>query len=104
MSYCLAFSSEGAQDVTRRYVRKDEQALPRNRGSEQALQAALRDINDRCRPAADLARLTAEAEAEEAELAAYLIQPTPTVPAEERPRESGAAEWKEARGEAGKRN
>lgn len=102
MSYCLAFSAEGAQDVTRRYVRQAEHALDRNRGSEECLKAALRDINDRCRGPADAERLQAEDEAEELELAAYVAGPTPTAPQEERPRESGAPEWKEARGEDGR--
>lgn len=102
MSYCLAFGSDGAQDVTRRYVRKEEQRLPRTRGSEESLQRAIRDINDRCRAPADKARLEEEDEAEEQELASYLVEPTPTAPEEERPRESGSTTWKEARGEMGK--
>ncbi|RYP89900.1 hypothetical protein DL770_003993 [Monosporascus sp. CRB-9-2] len=102
MSYCLAFSSEGAQDVTRRYVRKSEQSLPRTRGSEESLRRAIRDINDRCRAPADRAKLAEEDEAEERELSAYQAEPTQTVPGEERPRESGSTAWKEARGEMGK--
>ncbi|RYP86136.1 hypothetical protein DL769_000814 [Monosporascus sp. CRB-8-3] len=102
MSYCLAFSSEGAQDVTRRYVRKNEQSLPRTRGSEESLRRAIRDINDRCRAPADRARLAEEDESEERELSTYQVEPTQTVPGEERPRESGSTAWKEARGEMGK--
>ncbi|RYP19567.1 hypothetical protein DL765_003294 [Monosporascus sp. GIB2] len=101
MSYCLAFSSEGAQDVTRRYVRKSEQSLPRTRGSEESLRRAIRDINDRCRAPADRAKLAEEDEAEERELSAYQAELTQTVPGEERPRESGSTAWKEARGEMG---
>lgn len=103
MSYCLAFSAAGgAQDVTRRYVRKPEQALPRDRGPEESLKKAIRDVNDRCRAPADAAKLAEEDEAEERELAGYLVEPTPTAPGEERPRESGSTDWKEARGEMGK--
>ncbi|EMR71442.1 putative peptide n-glycanase protein [Eutypa lata UCREL1] len=102
MSYCLAFSSDGAQDVTRRYVRKEDQCLPRTRGSEESLKRAIRDINDRCRAPADKARLEEEDEAEERELASHLVESTPAAPAEELPRESGSTDWKEARGEMGK--
>ncbi|RYP10603.1 hypothetical protein DL764_000573 [Monosporascus ibericus] len=102
MSYCLAFSSEGAQDVTRRYVRRSEQSLPRTRGSEESLRRAIRDINDRCRAPAGRAKLAEEDEAEERELSAYQAEPARTVPGEERPRESGSTAWKEARGEMGK--
>ncbi len=103
MSYCLAFSSAGgAQDVTRRYVRAPGQRLPRDRGPEESLRRAIRDINDRCRAPADRARLEEEDAAEERELAAYLAEPARTEPEEERPRESGSTDWKEARGEMGK--
>lgn len=103
MSYCLAFSSEGAQDVTRRYVRKDDQKVPRSKGPEEMLKRAIRDINDRCRAPQDVERLCAEDEAEEVELASYIAGPTPTAPEEEQPRESGSTEWKEARGEMGQK-
>ena len=103
MSYCLAFSAaDGARDVTRRYVRRPEHALPRDRGPEESLRRAIQDVNDRCRAPTDAARLAREDEAEERELAGYLAEPTTTAPGEERPRESGSTDWKEARGEMGK--
>ncbi|KAK6084470.1 transglutaminase-like superfamily protein [Seiridium cupressi] len=103
MSYCLAFSSEGAQDVTRRYVRQEDQKVPRRKGPEESLKRAIDDINERCRRPDDVERLRAEDEAEERELAGYITGPTPTAPEEERPRESGSTDWKESRGEMGKK-
>ncbi|BFZ53082.1 Peptide-N(4)-(N-acetyl-beta-glucosaminyl)asparagine amidase [Savitreella phatthalungensis] len=100
MSYCLAFGSDGAADVTRRYVRKPEQALPRQKGPETSLTRALKDINDRLGVANDSVK-NAEREAEERELASYVTTEQPTSTAEEQPRESGSTAWKTARGEMG---
>ena len=103
MSYCLAFSTEaGARDVTRRYVRRPEHALPREY-PEETLQRAIQDINDFCRSAVDAARLAEEEKVEERELASYVADPTATAPGEERPRQSGNIDWKETRGEMGRR-
>lgn len=103
MSYCLAFNSEGAQDVTRRYVRQEEQQVPRRKGPEESLKLAIEHINERSRRPEDVERLRAEDEAEEKELAEYISGPIPTAPEEERPRESGSTDWKQARGEMGQK-
>lgn len=107
MSYCLAFSVSGAQDVTRRYVREPERSLPRNLGPEETLKTAVRAISQQSRsglPKADVDALELEDAAEETELAGYIQKVIPTKPAEERPRESGNAEWKHARGEDGQQD
>ncbi|KAI3320664.1 hypothetical protein HD806DRAFT_524673 [Xylariaceae sp. AK1471] len=44
MSYCIAFSTEGAVDVTRRYVRQEKLLKSRNRCSELALFYMLKKI------------------------------------------------------------
>lgn len=103
MSYVLGFSSEGMQDVTRRYVRKADQKVPRRKGPEEELERAIKDVNSRVRSEAVVAQLEAEDEAEEKELEGYVEVDAPTLPEEERPRESGSTAWKEARGESGKK-
>ncbi|KAI1363212.1 hypothetical protein F5Y08DRAFT_250231 [Xylaria arbuscula] len=44
LSYCIAFSTEGATDVTRRYVREEKKLKPRNKSSELALFYMLKKI------------------------------------------------------------
>ncbi|KAI9682016.1 MAG: peptide-N4-(N-acetyl-beta- glucosaminyl)asparagine amidase [Caeruleum heppii] len=124
MSYCLAFSSEGATDVTRRYVRNAaKHGLARTRAPEGVLRWVFDEI---CRlrreemSGEERAQLQREDEREEQELqghvaeavAADLISLVPNAvlidnPTEHREdplpgRQSGSPEWVRARGEDGK--
>ncbi|KIX03544.1 uncharacterized protein Z518_07097 [Rhinocladiella mackenziei CBS 650.93] len=77
ISYCIAFSHDGAADVTRRYVRDPEYALPRTRAPEEALKWIIREICQIRRknlPKEEVARLVQEDEREETELASYFFQ------------------------------
>lgn len=78
LSYCIAFSSDGATDVTRRYVRASEHALPRARCSEPELLRIIHDIKRMRRidmSSEDLVRLTREDIEEAKELESFAFPP-----------------------------
>ncbi|KAK9451101.1 uncharacterized protein V1518DRAFT_370363 [Limtongia smithiae] len=105
MSYVIAFSVEGAADVTPRYVRPGRPSNPRNLISEQELAMTLRSITESLRDtcsASEIAELKIEDEQEQREFAAYTDgRERPTATQEQLPRQSGNAEWVVSRGEDG---
>ncbi|KAH0536988.1 peptide-N4-(N-acetyl-beta- glucosaminyl)asparagine amidase [Glutinoglossum americanum] len=124
MAYCIAFSNEGATDVTRRYVRNpSSNALPRTRCPEEVALWAINEIRRLRRenmPKEDKRRLFKEDEREERELRGFVAQAiaaevtnmlpgSPSSPTgatlsedQKRPRQSGDPEWVRARGEDGR--
>jgi peptide-N4-(N-acetyl-beta-glucosaminyl)asparagine amidase len=128
IAYCIAFSSDGATDVTRRYVRNPaEHGLDRTRCPEEVLLWIMQEIRKMRREnmdKSDQSRLMKEDAREEKELRSYVAQAltaqmvstmpgavqgqsriTTSTPADEvktpAGRESGSPEWINSRGENG---
>lgn len=99
-SYILAFSTEGAQDVSRAYIKDFEAALSRrNRTSESDLEKALEEVTKRRRAGLSAERLK-QLEEEDKGQSRFIRgekDEDEALPA----RQSGTAEWKAARGEDG---
>lgn len=77
IAYCIAFSNDGATDVTRRYVRNYRYSLPRTRCSEEVLLWIMHEIRKIRRQNTDKAvrqNLMREDEREERELRSYVAQ------------------------------
>ena len=122
MSYCIAFSIDGATDVTSRYVRNTAtHGLDRNKAPEEVLLYITNEIKKLRRDGLskdEKRRLIKEDDREDKELRGYVVQTLTTeieklIPAlsvgtassgsevKHPARQSGAAAWRQARGENG---
>ncbi|KKY19491.1 putative protein png1 [Phaeomoniella chlamydospora] len=124
LAYCIAFSADGASDVTRRYVRNPvAHGLDRTRCPEEVLLWIIQEIRRMRRENTskeERRRLMREDDREEKELRAYVMQNlaseiSQSLPGAIRPdgrtsaeeakiregRSTGTAEWIASRGEAG---
>ena len=117
MSYCIAFSIDGATDVTRRYVRNAaDHGADRNRCPEEVLMFIINEIRRMRRetmPKDERKRLIIEDECEEKELRGYVVQALAASIGKMLPgggngeeiklptRTTGAEAWRQARGEDG---
>lgn len=107
MSYVIAFSIEGAKDVSKRYIRDPSKQLPRNRIDEDALTTLLTllTINSRATlTEGERDDLEDQDQLEWAELESYSTGAEVSEQAKEAalPRQSGSVDWKRERGENGK--
>jgi len=104
MSYVLAFSIDGAQDVSRGYVQDWEETLKRRRqGSEEDLRQVLVEVTTRRRAGFSPSTLE-QLEQEDRVERQWLLDAgkRATSGVEEQGRQSGTDEWKRERGEDGK--
>lgn len=101
-SYVLAFSTEGAQDVSRAYIKDFDAALQRRtRHTEQELAAILEAVTTRRRNGLSKERLAELQKEDEGENKFLRGEVSSSPETELGPRESGTEEWKAARGETG---